>query len=96
MLSRAKAQRLAMLAQESGAAVLRGSLHNVDSNEWRLGNVKLMEWLADYEGQEVFLIVAPLADRGEAVLKTCRTCGRDYEGKVCPHCQKARERLRGR
>jgi rubrerythrin len=31
-----------------------------------------------------------------AARRTCRTCGNEYEGPSCPHCEAVRSRLRGR
>ena len=28
-------------------------------------------------------------------LRTCRTCGNEYKGRTCPHCEAVRRRLRG-
>ena len=43
-------------------------------------------------------VVAVAAIDEEAPLpytRVCRTCGNEYEGRVCPHCEAVRRRLRG-
>jgi len=98
MLTRmSSARELAARAHEIGASVLRGQLarHNSD---WIVDDTPLAKWLAEFEGRQVFLIAIASDARSEpnVVKRTCRTCGRDYEGTECPYCREARIRLRGR
>ncbi len=94
-ISRTEIRRLTMSAGEAGAPLLRGRLTQGPDGP-AINGVSLTEWLAQYQGQEVMLIAAPV---GEAVdqsqLKTCPRCGRDYKGDFCPYCAEARARLRG-
>jgi hypothetical protein len=93
-----QARDLATRAYEMGAAVLRGELARQEPDGWAIDGQPVTEWLAEYEGQEVYLIaIASDARSAPTVIRrTCRTCGRDYEGSECPHCREARLRLRGR
>jgi hypothetical protein len=98
MLTRmSSARELATRAHEMGALILRGQLVRHDS-DWAVDGRSVGEWLAEFEGRQVYLIaVASDAKSAPASVKrTCRTCGRDYEGDECPYCREARIRLRGR
>ena len=97
MLTRmSSARELATRAQEMGASILRGELVRHDS-DWIVDEKSVAEWLAELEGQQVFLIAvaSDARSRPAVVRRTCRTCGRDYEGSECPYCREARIRLRG-
>jgi hypothetical protein len=96
MVSKSDAQELASQAIDMGARVLRGFLHRGEAEEWIVGSTDVNVWLSRYEGFELILFAVPIEERGTAEIKTCRTCGREYEGDACPHCQTARERLRGK
>lgn len=97
MLKISGARDLAVKAHELGAAVLRGKLEHRGSAGWAVDGRSIAEWLAELEGQQVYLIAigtdaksAPAASK-----RTCRTCGREYEGSECPYCRDVRLRLRG-
>jgi len=93
----ARARDLATRAYEMGAAVLHGQLVRYGPDGWAVDVQPVADWLADYEGQQVYLI-AIAADAGvseDVVRRTCRTCGRDYEGSECPYCREVWLRLRG-
>lgn len=94
-ISEAKARKLALMAQEMGAAVLRGHLQRLDEGGWALAGTELEKWLGRYKGQSLFLIAVPFRENAGG-LKTCSVCGRQYEGAECPHCRQVRQRLRGR
>ena len=87
-----------MRAYEMGAAVLRGELARQDPDNWAVDGQPVTEWLAEYEGQQVYLIAIAVNAKSTptVVQRTCRTCGRDYEGSECPYCREAWLRLRGR
>ncbi len=94
---KASTRELASFAYELESGVVEGRLHrSAEDNCWMVGGVKLNEWLARYDGQEIILIVASLEDDRPIPPKTCRTCGADYVGIHCPRCRAARIRLRGR
>ena len=95
MISKSDAQELASQAIDMGAGALRGFLHRDEAGEWVVGSTDVNAWLGRYEGFELILLAVPIGERGTPGMKTCRTCGREYEGDVCPHCQTARKRLRG-
>jgi len=78
-----------------GAGASRGVLHRGEAGEWIVGSTDVNTWLGRYEGFELILLVVPIGEPGTPEVKVCRTCGRGYEGDVCPHCQTARKRLRG-
>lgn len=94
---RAIIRELASAAYELDLGVVQGRLHrSAEGGRWMVDGVKLNEWLARYDGQEIVLIVASLEDDRPVPRKTCRTCGDDYVGVECPRCREARIRLRGR
>ena len=94
---KASIRELASAAYELDAGVVEGRLHrSAEDGRWMVGHVKLNEWLARYEGQEVVLFVASLDDDRPVASRTCRTCGTEYVGVYCPRCREARVRLRGR
>lgn len=95
MISKSDAQELASQAIDMGAGALRGVLHRGEAGEWIVGNTDMNTWLGRYEGFELILLAVPIGEGRTPDMKTCRTCGREYEGDVCPHCQEARKRLRG-
>lgn len=94
---KASIRELASSAYELDAGVVQGCLRwNSDEERWTINGVNLQEWLAQYEEQEVVLIVASLDDERPMRVKVCRTCGAEYRGAYCPRCREARIRLRGR
>jgi len=95
MISKSDAQELASQAIDIGAGALRGFLHRGEAEEWIVGSTDLNVWLGRYEGIELILLAVPVGERRTPEMKTCRTCGREYKGDVCLHCQTARKRLRG-
>jgi hypothetical protein len=95
MVSKSDAQELASQAIDMGAGAVRGFLHRGEAEEWIVGSTDVDVWLGRYEDLELILLAVPIGERGTSEMKTCRTCGREYAGDACPHCQTARERLRG-
>lgn len=94
-LSKNEARRLAKNAVELDARILRGVL-KIDPEGAKLNDINIVEWLARHAGTELMLIAAPV-ENGlfEDEIKSCRTCGRDYQGDRCAYCAEARARLRG-
>ena len=95
-LSKNEAYRLAKRAAELNAKVLRGTL-SITPNGPTVNDVEVLAWLSEHADTELILIAAPI-DRKKSMLsgiKTCHTCGRDYEGETCPYCANVRARLRG-
>jgi hypothetical protein len=89
-------RELASAAYELDSGVVEGRLHrSAEDNHWMVDDAQLSEWLAQYDGQEIVLIVASLEDDRPLPSKTCRTCGTEYVGIGCPRCREARIRLRG-
>ena len=95
MVSKSDAQELASQAIDMGAGTVHGFLHRGQAEEWIVGSTDVNVWLGRYEGFELILLAVPIEEQGTPEVKTCRTCGREYEGDDCPHCQTARKRLRG-
>ncbi len=95
MVSKSDAHELASQAIDMGARALRGVLHRGEAEKWIVGSTDVNVWLGRYEGFELILLAVPIGEGETPGVKTCRTCGREYEGDACPHCQTARERLRG-
>ncbi len=95
-LRKASILKLATAAYEMDFQVLRGELVQDADGQFVINQHDLASWLRDFEGHEIVLIAASLDDESEAVVRTCRTCGRDYTEHECPHCRTSRIRLRGR
>ncbi|MCR4405300.1 MAG: hypothetical protein NUW24_00015 [Anaerolineae bacterium] len=87
------ARELANRAYDVGASVLRGPL-TIAEEGLTVGETDILEWLKGHVGQEVILIAASIGE-DEGRRRTCRICGREYEGLECPHCREIRLRLRG-
>jgi rubrerythrin len=95
-IPRASALRLASDARDTGAEALRGLLEKNEEGRWTLGHIEIESWLSRYAGQEMVLIVAAIDEEApRPFTRVCRTCGNEYEGRVCPHCEAVRRRLRG-
>jgi hypothetical protein len=96
-LSKSEARRLAKNAAELDANVLRGLLE-IGPDGATVNGTNILEWLAQYADGELILVAAPVGnDRFiESDIKSCHTCGRDYQGERCPYCAEARARLRNR
>ena len=93
--SKGNALKLASTAQELGGEALRGTLTQNEAGHWTISYVELESWLSRYAGQELVVAVAAIeSDTAKPYTRTCRTCGRDYEGAICPHCDEIRRRLR--
>lgn len=95
-LRKASLLKLATAAYEMGLQVLRGPLERDAAGQLQISDRQLAAWLREFEGQEIVLIAGSLDDTSEPVVRTCRTCGRDYVEHECPHCRLTRIRLRGR
>jgi len=92
---KASALRLASTAHELGADVLRGTLEQNEAGRWMIGHTEIETWLAHCAGQETVLAMVSInQDVPTGQNRTCRTCGREYEGRTCPHCEEVRSRLR--
>jgi rubrerythrin len=95
-ISRASALRLASTAHDLGAEALRGLLEQNESGRWTIGHIDVESWLSRYAGQELVLALAAIDQEVAATYtRICRTCGNEYEGRTCPHCDAVRRRLRG-
>jgi hypothetical protein len=93
---RANALKLASVAHDLGAEALRGTLGQDESGQWTIGHIDVQSWLSRHEGQELVLAVAAIdQETPMPYVRTCRTCGTEYEGRSCPHCDAVRLRLRG-
>jgi hypothetical protein len=95
-IPRENALELASTAHELGAEALRGTLALNEAGRWTIGHIEVESWLSRHEGQELVLAVAVIDQETQmAYTRTCRTCGNEYEGRTCPHCEAVRRRLRG-
>lgn len=93
---RANALKLASTAHDLGAEALRGTLDQDESGRWTIGHIDVESWLSRYQSQELVLAVAAIDhETPMPYVRTCRTCGAEYEGRTCPHCEAIRIRLRG-
>ena len=92
---RAAIYKLAAAAQEADLDVMSGDLNRDENGRWTIGYHDLSDWLAAHEGQELVLVLGSLADERPLEIRTCRTCGRDYQDLECPHCRANRIRIRG-
>ncbi len=94
---KASIRELTSAAYELDLGVIEGRVHrDAEDGSWMVNGVRLDEWLAEYQGLEIVLIVASFEDDRPVPTKTCRTCGTEYRGIACPRCREARIRLRGR
>lgn len=90
------ALKLASAAYDLGAEALRGTLQQNEAGRWTVGHIEIESWLSRHAGRELVLAVAAVEDEKPAAYRrTCRTCGNDYDGPSCPHCDAVRRRLRG-
>lgn len=94
-IRKAALRELATAAYELDARIVEGELRLDPQGEWSVGETLLGDWLADFVGQRVYVIVAALDDERPLPAKVCRTCGTEYTGMECPRCREARIRLRG-
>jgi len=95
-IPRSRALKLASDARDLGAEALRGLLEQNEAGRWTVGHIGVEGWLSRHEGQELILIAVPIdQETPMAYVRTCRTCGNEYEGRTCPHCEQVRHRLRG-
>ena len=86
----ANAEELAIIAQETGAEVLRGALrYPSESGGWQLGGLDLSEHLDKYRDQELVVVIGSLGKGGTEQV-TCGICGftLDEVGE-CPRCRLA-------
>jgi len=96
IIPRADALQLASTAREMGAEAIRGVLEQNAEGRWTVGHIEVESWLSRLKGMEVVLTLAALdAETPQAYKRTCRTCGNEYEGRTCPHCEAVRRRFRG-
>jgi len=93
-ISKNDARRLAKDGAEMGAYILRGRLV-IGPDGVKIGDRDVTEWLARHADSELILIAAPIGQIVLGQIKSCFTCGRDYEGEACGYCTEARARLRG-
>ena len=95
-IPRTSAQQLASMARELGAEALRGRLERNEDGRWTVGHIEVESWLSRHQGLELVVAVAAIDEEAPmAYTRVCRTCGNEYEGRVCPHCEAVRRRLRG-
>ncbi len=82
----ANANELAQIGREVGADVLEGVLsYPSDTGSWQLNDIDLGEYLDQYRGKQVVLIIAPVGDAPRPNY-TCGICGFVMnEVGECPH-----------
>ena len=74
---------------------MNGVLRRDDDGRWHIGDYDLLAWLDAHSGEEMVVVLGSMADEREVQVRTCRTCGRDYNELECPYCRANRIRLRG-
>ncbi|MGD8795005.1 MAG: hypothetical protein PVF47_20825 [Anaerolineae bacterium] len=95
-IPRESAMRLVSAGRDMGAEALRGTLEQNTDGRWTVGHIEIESWLSRHEGQEMVVLMAAIDPTVPmAYTRTCRTCGNEYEGRTCPHCEAVRRRLRG-
>ncbi|MGD2206821.1 MAG: hypothetical protein PVH17_08585 [Anaerolineae bacterium] len=95
-IPRASALKLAGTARDLGAEALRGILEQNEEGRWTVGHIEVESWLSRHAGQEIVLAVGAIdTETPMTFTRTCRTCGNEYQGRTCPHCEAVRRRLRG-
>ena len=95
-LRRAALRKLVATAYEMDFDTMSGVLSVDENGRWKIGNQDLTNWLNAHIGEEMSLVLGADSDERAVVIRTCRTCGRDYTDMECPHCRANRLRLRGR
>jgi hypothetical protein len=88
----ANARELATIAEEVGAIVVDGALtYPSETGSWQLGQVDLGEFLAQFRGRQVMLVIAPLGEADPDVV-LCGICGFPVnDAGQCPRCLLATE-----
>lgn len=94
-MRRAAILKMASSAYEMDLDVAKGVLSQDEQGRWQVGGRDIQQWLAQYRGQELVLVLGSLEDDRPVQVRTCRTCGRDYTDLECPTCRANRIRLRG-
>ena len=94
-ISKLEARELISRAYEMGASVLNGVIRRGEDGTWMVDEQPLASWLANFQGSEVVLVAAEVAE-GRGTRRVCRTCGTEFEGYECPRCREVHRRLRGR
>jgi len=95
-IPREDALELANTARELGGEALRGTLERNELGRWTISHIEVESWLSRHADKEVVLAVVAIdTETLLAYTRTCRTCGREHEGRTCPHCEAVRRRLRG-
>jgi hypothetical protein len=92
---RAATYKLAAAAQEADLDVMTGVLEQDEDGRWRIGLQDLSAWLTTHSGEDLVVVLGSLEDERPLEVRTCRTCGRDYQDIECPTCRANRIRLRG-
>ncbi len=93
---RAALLKMAANAYESHLDVMTGQLRRDEQGRWHIGRHDLIAWLESHADQEVTLVLGAQEGDEPPVVRTCRTCGRDFTDMECPYCRENRMRLRGR
>ena len=89
------AEELALIAQEIGAEVIRGSVrYPSETGDIEIGGVDIGEYLYELKDQEVMLIIAPIGPVEEPSI-ICGLCRTPYDGDECPTCRQEREDAKG-
>ncbi|MEM7331673.1 MAG: hypothetical protein AAF490_06255 [Chloroflexota bacterium] len=94
-LRRAALRKLVATAYEMDFDTMSGVLSVDENGRWKIGKQDLTSWLNDHIGEDMSLVLGADSDERAVVVRTCRTCGRDYTDMECPRCRANRIRLRG-
>lgn len=94
-IRRATLRKLAATAYEMDLDVQTGQLRREEDGSWTIGGHDLLRLLEKNLDQEIVLVLGSMVDERPIEIRTCRTCGRDYQDIDCPHCRASRVRLRG-
>ena len=87
MVSWDDTERLASVAQQMGASVLRGPVrHAAFGVSLHVGDVEIDDLLHEMAAHEVLVIIAPLGLAPEPCL-LCPLCRRACQGGECPVCR---------
>ena len=95
MTLKSTTEELALIAQETGAEVIRGPVrYPSELADIEVGGVDIGEYLYELKDQEVILVIAALGPVEELPL-ICGLCGTPYRGDECPTCRTEREDGKG-
>jgi hypothetical protein len=94
-ISKLEARELMNRGYEMGATIVNGLVQQRADGVWTVADQPVEAWLKELAGRTVVVVASEVIE-GRGTVRTCRTCGTEYEGYECPRCREVHRRLRGR